>query len=203
MSIFAKKPESKWEAEPTPRAPEINKPPAPFPPTNVHAYGIADAIQLMRSLPVDQNVDLVVRVVRATLASLNVRVQDIIEDATRKEKSTEDGIAALHAKVTELEKELEIKRREITALEGELKETTGVKERLQLAEKFAVLAPSASAIPLPTPPESDATPGPKVGSSIGSSIGSSVPPLPTRLAVAKPPGHEEPMGHAGHSNHKD
>ena len=104
----------------------------------------ADAIQLMRSLPVDQNVDLVVQVIRATLASMNVRVHDIIEDASRKEKATEAGIALLHSKVADLEHELETRRQEILALEADLQETMAVKERLQLAENIANVLPSGA-----------------------------------------------------------
>src|SRR6185503_3942126 len=101
------------------------------------SYGIAEAIQLMRSLPVDQHPDLVVRVVRATLASLNVLLPDIIDDASRKQKATQDKIAAEHAQVAELEKQLDARRKEIAALEADLKETTSVKDRLQQAEKAA------------------------------------------------------------------
>ena len=101
------------------------------------AYGIAEAIQLMRALPVDQQPDLVVRVVRATLGSLNVHLPDIIEDASRKQKQVEDRIAAEHGQVADLEKQLEARRREIAGLEADLKETTTVKERLQMAEKSA------------------------------------------------------------------
>ena len=101
------------------------------------AYGIAEAIQLMRSLPVDQHPDLVVRVVRATLGSLNVRLPDIIEDASRKQKQVEERIAAEHGQVADLEKQLESRRKEIAGLEADLKETTTVKERLQMAEKSA------------------------------------------------------------------
>jgi hypothetical protein len=90
----------------------------------------------MRSLPVDQNVDLIVQVIRATLASMNVKVGDIIEDAIRKEKATEAGISALHGKVAELERELEARRQDILGLEADLKETTAVKERLQLSEEI-------------------------------------------------------------------
>jgi hypothetical protein len=143
MSIFAKKQDSREEAD-LPRAAELVALPSSAAPTiSRGVYSIADAIHLMRSLPVDQNADLVVRVVRATLASVNVKVQDIIEDAARKEKSIQDGIAVLHGKVKELEKELEGKRREITVLETELKETTNVKERLQLAERTATVTPPA------------------------------------------------------------
>jgi hypothetical protein len=54
---------------------------------------IGEAIQLMRSLPVDQHPDLVVRVVRATLGSLNVHLPDIIEDASL--QMAEKGAAGL------------------------------------------------------------------------------------------------------------
>ena len=105
-------------------------------------YGIAEAIQLLRGLPAEQNGELVVRVVRATLASLDVRLPDIIEDANRKQKITQDKIAAEHAQVAELEKQLEAHRKEIAALETDLKETTTVRDRLQQAEKLAERNPS-------------------------------------------------------------
>jgi phage shock protein A len=115
-------------------------------------YGIAEAIQLLRGLPVDQNTELVVRVVRATLASLSVHLSDIIEDATRKQKTVQDKIASEHSKVAELEKQLADHRKEIAALEADLKETTTVKERLQMAEK------SAGATPVPVPVRGGASP---------------------------------------------
>jgi phage shock protein A len=130
MSIFAKKQE--WEPK---AAPDLGPPASSA--AGRKDYGIAEAIQLLRGLPVDQNVELVVRVVRATLASLNVRLADIIEDATRKQKATQDRIASEHSKVAELEKQLADHRREISSLEADLKETSTVKERLQMAEKSA------------------------------------------------------------------
>ena len=144
MAIFNKKSEPKIEVEPIPaRAPIMAAPPpTPAAPPR-KAYGIADAILLMRSLPVDQNVDLIVQVIRATLASMNVKVGDIIEDAVRKEKATEAGIAALHGKVAELERELEARRQDIQGLEVDLKETTSVKERLMLSEEPTALPADA------------------------------------------------------------
>ena len=137
MAMFAKK--ENWEQK---VAAEVGgSTPAPLPlkggqPIAAHPlrYGIAETIQLMRSLPAEQNGELVVRVVRATLASLNVRLPEIIEDASRKEKSVRERIADFHAKNAELEKQLEAHRQEIASLEADLKETTEVKERLQLAE---------------------------------------------------------------------
>jgi len=150
MAIFNKKSEPRIEVEQIQRAP-IASPPPPAPAVPARrVYGIGDAIQLMRSLPVDQNVDLIVQVIRATLASMNVRVQDIIEDAVRKEKATEAGISSLHGKVADLERELAARREEILGLEADLKETTAVKERLELAEPAA--ASAAAAFPAEQPP---------------------------------------------------
>jgi phage shock protein A len=114
-------------------------------PAGSRGYGIAETIQLMRELPGDQNGELVVKVVRATLASLSVRLPDIIEDASRKQKTVEDRIAAIHATIAELEKQLQGHRAEIATLEADLAETTSVKERLEAAEKMA--APSISVSP--------------------------------------------------------
>lgn len=136
MSIFAKKQELEQKADGKTTA-EASPGTTPAPSVSRGGYGIGEAIQLMRGLPVDQNPDLVVRVVRATLASLNVHLSDIIEDATKKQKATQDRIAAEHAKVADLEKQLADRRKEIASLEADLKETTTVKDRLQLAEKSA------------------------------------------------------------------
>src|SRR6185369_15031225 len=115
-------------------------------------YGIAEAIQLMRTLPVDQNTELVVRVVRATLASLHVRLPDIIEDASRKQKTIQDRVAAIHGQIGELEKQLEVHRKEIAGLEADLKETSSVKDRLLMAEKAAGVGG-----PMPGRPTPDVT----------------------------------------------
>jgi hypothetical protein len=115
-------------------------------------YGIAEAIALLRGLPSDQNGELVVRVVRATLASLDVRLPDIIEDASRKQKVTQEKIAAEHAQVAELEKQLDSHRKEIAALEADLKETTTVKDRLQMAERSADKASTSPLFAAGTPP---------------------------------------------------
>jgi uncharacterized coiled-coil protein SlyX len=134
MSIFAKKQD--WDRDQKVTT-EIAPPSTSASTPARGGYGIAEAIQLLRGLPVEQNTELVVRVVRATLASLNVHLSDIIEDATKKQKATQERIASQHAKVAELEKQLADHRKEIAGLEADLKETTTVKERLQMAEKSA------------------------------------------------------------------
>jgi hypothetical protein len=141
MSIFAKKPE--WEqqrvvpdiAGPAPQPAATGKPPSRF--------GITGAIALLRSLPADDKGELVVRVVRATLASLDVHLPEIIDDAARRQKAITERIAAVHAQMAELERQLEGHKREIATLEADLKETTTVRERLEHAEKTAALAASA------------------------------------------------------------
>jgi len=144
MAMFAKK--ESWE---TKVATEVGTGPRAVPPAAqagaAPKYGIAEAIQLMRTLPHD-HVELVVRVVRATLASLDVRLPDIIEDASRKQKMVRDKIADFHAKNVELEKQLEAHRKEIAALEADLKETSEVKDRLQQAEAAGALATPSAAI---------------------------------------------------------
>jgi hypothetical protein len=138
MAMFAKK--ENWENK---VAAEVGTGPAFTPAASKNGspkYGIAEAIQLMRTLPTDQGGDLVVRVVRATLASLEVRLPDIIEDASRKQKVVRDRIADFHAKNAELEKQLEAHRKEIATLEADLKETTEVKDRLQHAEASSALS---------------------------------------------------------------
>ena len=140
MAMFAKK--ENWEQK---VASEVGGGPAPTPPVKTASpkYGIAETIQLMRTLPADQNSELVVRVVRATLGSLDVKLPEIIEDATRKQKAVRERIADFHAKNAELEKQLEAHRKEIATLEADLKETTEVKDRLMAAE-------ASSSAPLPS-----------------------------------------------------
>jgi len=98
-------------------------------------YGIEQAIQLMRALPVDQNPALVVAVIKTTLESLKVKVSDIISDAARKQKDLEDRVANLKRAIADFEKEIETRREEIGRLEADHKETTAVRGRLELAEK--------------------------------------------------------------------
>jgi hypothetical protein len=100
-------------------------------------YGIEQAIQLMRALPVDQNPALVVAVIKTTLESLKVKVSDIISDADRKQKDLEERVANLKRAIADFEKEIETRREEIGRLEADHKETTAVRGRLELAEKSA------------------------------------------------------------------
>jgi hypothetical protein len=98
-------------------------------------YGIDQAIQLMRALPVDQNPELVVAVIKTTLESLKVKVSDIIVDAEKKTKDLEERTANLRRAIADFEKEIETRKEEIARLEADHKETTSVRARLELAQK--------------------------------------------------------------------
>jgi hypothetical protein len=100
-------------------------------------YGIDQAIELMRALPPssEQNVELVVTIIKTTLESLKVRVSDIIDDASRKQKRLEERVADLKREIGDFEKEIQTRKEEIGRLEGDHAETSSVKGRLELAEK--------------------------------------------------------------------
>src|SRR5262249_26992424 len=111
--------------------------PAPAPPPEEEvrpSYGIENAIQLMRALPVDQNVELVVAVIKGTLESLKVKVADIIEDAAKKQKDLEGRMGNLKQAINDFEKEIQQRKDEIARLEADHAETPAVKGRLELAE---------------------------------------------------------------------
>jgi len=96
-------------------------------------FGIDRAIQLMRSLPTEQNPELVAMVITTTLASVEMNVSEIIEDARTRQADLETKIAGIKAKNSALEKEIEAGVDEIVKLEATLAETLSVKERLELA----------------------------------------------------------------------
>ena len=111
--------------------PPSSKPgPGATPPTR---YGIDRAIALMRSLPTEQNPELVAMVITSTLESLELSVTDIIEDARSRQADLESRIGTLKAKNSALEKEIELGVDEIVKLEASLAEALSVKERLETA----------------------------------------------------------------------
>jgi hypothetical protein len=123
-------------------------------------YGIQNAIELMRGLPVDQaNVELVVAVIKGTLESLKVKVSDIIVDASARQKDLEGRVANLKQQIADFEKEISTRKEEIARLDADHAETTDVKSKLELAEK----AQKASAKPAAAKPVTGAS-QPAVGS---------------------------------------
>jgi predicted nucleic acid-binding Zn-ribbon protein len=91
----------------------------------------------MRSLPTEQNPELVAMVITSTLESLEMSVTEIIEDAKSRQADLETRIASIKAKNSTLEKEIELGVDEIVKLEASLAETMSVKERLELAHNHS------------------------------------------------------------------
>jgi hypothetical protein len=110
-------------------------------------YGIDQAIDLMRALPAagEQNVELVVTIIKTTLESLRVRVSDIIADASKKQKRLEDRVADLKREIIDFEKEIQTRKDEIGRHEADHAETSSVKTRLELAERAQMAAAQSKA----------------------------------------------------------
>jgi hypothetical protein len=143
MGLWSEKPKQKTTAardvaahqdvRANPEPPVQAAPPSGPPP----AYGIADAINLMRSLPQDlQTTDIVVQVIKRTLESAKIDVAAIIADATHKEDMIEKRIRELQSQIENYQHEIETRSGEISRLQGDLEETSRVKERLVMAEKL-------------------------------------------------------------------
>jgi len=92
-------------------------------------YGIQDAIELMRKLP-NVNSDIVVTVVRKTLESANIQVNEIVSDAQKRETEIEDRSDQLIMEIEKLESKISELNEEITELNAEIEETTKVKDLL-------------------------------------------------------------------------
>ncbi len=105
-------------------------------------YGIDRAIELMRQLP-EENLEVVVRVVKITLKSLGIDVDAIIKDGERKEKDIEANIGVLREEIAELQQKIHTRGTEIAALDAEERETRLVRERLALPEKASGREPIA------------------------------------------------------------
>jgi hypothetical protein len=120
--------------------------------------GIDHAIALIRSLPTDKNVDLVVTVLKTTLESLGIRVTDIVQDAAHRQKDIEGRVAQFKSEITALEKEIDQRAEEIVRLEAAHAETTKVREYLERdAGPHVSPAPAKSPPPVPsTPPKTEA-----------------------------------------------
>lgn len=152
----------------------LEKPPPPKPaPPPPPAFGIDKAIVLMRALPLDDDPDLVLRVVRKTLRSTGVSVEEIIDSAKKREQELVSSNEADRASITRLEGEIAELRSRIDRVTKQLAETTDVRKRLQEAvqseSKIGPLVmpvgPAAPEPPAPLPlsaaPKPSAPPPPK------------------------------------------
>ncbi|HVK73770.1 MAG TPA: hypothetical protein VM734_10630 [Kofleriaceae bacterium] len=120
----------------TPAAAPARAAAAPVRPTmEADDYGIEKAIELMRTLP-SENVELVVQVVKFSLESVGIKLPTIIEDAARRQKDIQGKITVRKSEIADLEQEIRIRKEEIDRLEEDHRETTLVRERLELAEQI-------------------------------------------------------------------
>jgi uncharacterized protein YoxC len=110
---------------------EFDSDPAPARPS----YGIEQAVRLMKSLPRDNN-EVVVMVVKKTLESTDIQVQDIIEDATAKEERLRTQQKQLEAEIKRFQEEISQRSQKISELLQDLKETCDVRQRLELAVRL-------------------------------------------------------------------
>ena len=153
----------------------------------VTSYGIDDAIQLMRTLP-QENVELVVRVVKHTLESTRIDISAIIDDASQKQQRIEARVQVLKDAIADLEKEIQVRRKEIDELETDHRETTKVKERLVLAEKLTSGRPGgADRESMPTPVPSRTPRRPTGELPVSRSKPPTLPPQPSQSAPAAQP----------------
>jgi hypothetical protein len=140
------------------------------------SYGIDDAIKLMRTLPLEENPDLVVRVLKTTLESLSVRVTDILADANVRQDALRGRISEFQGVIAQFEREIESRRREIQKLEEELAETTNVRDRLQLAEATASSPPKSKTPSVAPPKKPELLPG-------GARSGAPLPPFKPKFGT--------------------
>jgi len=98
-------------------------------------YGIDSVIGLMRKLP-QGDLDTVVSVLKHTLASVDVELSHIIEDADDKVEAIRDRLSELHAEIIQYQEDIKARVEEIAHLESDLVETLDVKEDLVYAEKI-------------------------------------------------------------------
>jgi predicted phage tail protein len=108
---------------------------APKPAKRALSYGIEDAIGLMRKLP-RENTDVVVSVVKQTLESTQISIDDIIADATDKEERLLNKNTQLEREIKDLQAEIATRNKQIADLLADHKETVTVREQLQLANKL-------------------------------------------------------------------
>lgn len=138
-------------------------------------YGIDKAIELMRTLP-QENIELVVQVVKFSLESVGIHLPTIIQDAARRQNDLQGRIAALKAEIADLEAEIKQRKDEIAKHETDHKETSVVRDRLELAEKIGK-KPAAAASASSASSTSSSDSGPTSSSSSTPAASGSLPTL--------------------------
>jgi hypothetical protein len=146
------------QPEPAPSRPQPQPDPAPskakggtMATPETDDYGIEKAIELMRTLP-QENVELVVQVVKFSLESVGIKLPVIIDDAIRRQKDIQGRIGVLRGEISELEQEIKTRKDEIDRLDADHKETSMVRDRLELAENLGKPKAATSTASTPSSP---------------------------------------------------
>ncbi|HEY8079195.1 MAG TPA: hypothetical protein VIF62_33920 [Labilithrix sp.] len=177
-------PRAKPAEAPPPRASPPAQPsaapaqPSPKPKT----FGIEQAIELMRKLPLDEEPELVLRVVRKTLRSTGVSLEEIVRSAKQREASLGDSVAKDKADIERLEREIAERRASIERATAQANETRKVRERLQDALS------NESVIGLLVPPEVTAAAAASLAKQTAPSTPKSIAPKqPPKVSKPPPP----------------
>jgi hypothetical protein len=121
------------EAAPAPPEPPEPKPaPAPKAPA-VPAFDVDNAIALMRKLPLNEEPELVLRIVRKTLQSTGVSIEEVIRSAKRRESTLSEEIEKDRAAIDQHERDIAELRANIESSSSRLGETRKVRASLQEA----------------------------------------------------------------------
>lgn len=169
------------------REPVVAASPKAAAPKRSLTYGIQDAIDLMRKLPAD-NKEIVVSVVKQTLESTHISVEDIIADATDKESRLLNKNAQLETEIKQLQQQIADRKSQIASLLEDHKETVSVRERLELAIN----------LDKPKPAPKPAAPNPATSAAAPKSAAPDAQPAGARPepAATKPgPGSGNPLPH--------
>lgn len=188
MSIFSKLTSGGEKPVAAPPPPPVVAAPKPVA-AKLPAYGIDDALKLVRSLPFDSNPELVAWVMKNTLSSLHVDIDALVDEATGRQESIRTRIAGLHAEIVALEGLLAEKRAAVITGDSELSEISSLRRRLDTAAPPRP-APQArqSVAPTATPAASPAPAAPPVVAAPASTPAAPVaaPAAPAAPAVTAP-----------------
>jgi hypothetical protein len=100
----------------------------------IESYGFEQVAELMRALPLGENRDLVVRVFKKTLESVNISLEIVVEDANRKLAEISEKIGQVKQVILDLQQEVGARKKEAADLESQLTEIAKVKDLLFLAQ---------------------------------------------------------------------
>ncbi len=125
-------------------------------------YSVDNVIELMRMLP-EENIELVVSVLKKTLESVKISVPSLIEGAIDRQTELSSRITSLQKGIQELEAEIKAKRSAIGELESKRKEVITVRERLVLAQNIEA---RKSSLPAPAPAKTAQSAHPKIAADL-------------------------------------